>query len=249
MKTILRLLGLPILIISVVMLVWSFWPAKTSKSAEPITPGQMQLPTGVSSANNDREGVQSMQSASGQSAGIPEYRSITLEYPSKMHEGDSDVIILTLEADDQGLTATAQFGEHTIDETTVEIPNLYETHSVRVETQIDLPGADINPTEPIIMQLVQGQKASFLWTTKPETAGTYRGVVRMFLLATPLAGGQELRQALYAQALEIDVVNLFGIGGQEARMMGLAGTIFGMIFSYEDIFKLLFGRRRRKKRR
>jgi hypothetical protein len=247
MNMIKRFLGLLILIVSLVLLAWGLSPAETTQSDAPLVPGQMQLPPG-GETTSEREGIESV---SGQPAGVTEARSVILEYPIQMHEGDSDVILLTLDVAANGQTATAQFADHTTAETVVQIPNVYETHIVQAEAQIDLPGANATPAEPIVLQVLPGQPVPFIWAVKPTLAGTYRGVVRLFLIFTPLSGGEGTRQALYAQAVGVDVVNLFGIGGQQARLMGLAGSVIGSFITVEDVVKWIFGRKKdnRKKRR
>jgi hypothetical protein len=248
MNTLKKLLGLLILVVSLSLLAWGLMPMATEQAHAPLVPGQMQLPAG-SNASEGREGIAS---ASGVPAGVTEARSVVLEYPKEMREGDSDVVLLTLAAAENGLTATAQFADHTTSETTVQIPNVYDTHSVQAEAQIDLPGANANPAAPIVLPVVPGQKVTFAWTLKPDLAGTYRGVVTMLLIFTPLAGGESTRQMLYSQALGVDVVNLFGIGGQPARLMGLAGTVIGSFITVEDVVKWIFGigkKDNRKRRR
>jgi hypothetical protein len=248
MNTLKKLLGLLILIVSLVLLAWGLWPVETTKANEPLQAGQMQLPPGDESANTQgHEGIQSL--TPGQPAGVTEARSVVLEYPVQMREGDSDVIMLTLDVAANGQTATAQFADHSTLETAVQIPNVYETHVVQAEAQIDLPGVTASPAEPIVLQVLPGLKVPFIWTVKPELAGTYRGVVRIFLIFTPISGGESTRQALYAQALGIDVINLFGIGGQPARLMGLAGSVIGAFISVEDVVKWIFGRGKKTNRK
>lgn len=251
MNTIRRFIGLILLVTSLAVVAWGFFPSRNEKLADGFSPQQMQLPA-QSTTNSDREGMQSAQSNDGINqapAGIPENRSVNLEYPIQMREGDSDVILLTLEANDQGVEATAQFGNHDTNKTTIPIPNVYETFSVQAEALIDLPGMNPNPGEPLLMPVLPGQKTSFAWTIKPDTAGSYRGVVRMTIIFTPLGGGEAVRQPLYAKALEVDVVNLFGIGGQQARWMGLIGSVVGSFITVEDVVKWIFGGGKKNNRR
>ena len=57
---------------------------------------------------------------------VPEWRRLTLEYPPIIRAGDSDVVRLTLEADEAGdLTPTAVVQGNVITGETIEIPNLY----------------------------------------------------------------------------------------------------------------------------
>ena len=240
-----RLFGFLLLLTSLGVLAWGLWPALASQAAQAFTPSQMQL----TEQPTQSEGGVGIQSAPGLPPAVPENRRVTLDYPVTMREGDSEVIRLTLETDAEGnLTPTALFEGHTTSEDTVQIPNVYDTHNVQIEARLDLPGASAIPTEAISLPLQPGQKVTFSWTIKPGQVGAYRGAVWLYLRFTPLAGGEEIRQALTSQALEVQVVNLFGIGGPTGRVMGLVGSALGSVISLDDVVKFLFGRKRRKKK-
>ncbi len=54
---------------------------------------------------------------------IPESRRLTLEYPSRMRAGNSDLVRLTLEVDNLGnITPTAQVNGNNVTGETIEIP-------------------------------------------------------------------------------------------------------------------------------
>src|SRR5512142_872118 len=105
---------------------------------------------------------------------IPETRRVTLEYPPHIRMGDSDVVRLTLEVDTLGnITPTAQFAGNTVQGQTVQVPNLYETHNVIAEAELDLAGLDIRPGDTISEPLLPGQSVTFYWSVHPESSGTY----------------------------------------------------------------------------
>ena len=56
---------------------------------------------------------------------------------------EGDIVRLTLEVDDLGnITPTAQIEGNVVVGETIEIPDLYETHNVTAEAQLDLAGMD-----------------------------------------------------------------------------------------------------------
>jgi hypothetical protein len=238
-----RLFGFLLLLASLGLLAWGLWPAQVAQAAQALVPSQMQLPP--STLGEDRPGIQSVP---GLPPAVPENRRVVLDTPVQMREGDAEVIRLTLEVDAEGnLTPTALMDGHTTTEEKVQIPNVYDTHSVQVEARLDLPNATVTPPEPVSLPLQAGQKASFTWTIKPGAVGSYRGAIWLTLQFTPLAGGEEIRQALTSLPVGVEVVNLFGIGGPTGRIMGIVGSALGSVISLDDVIKFIFGRRRKKK--
>jgi hypothetical protein len=181
---------------------------------------------------------------------IPERRRITLEFPPEIRSGDSDIVRLTLEVDDLGnLTATAQMAGNNVAGTTVEIPNLYETHNITAEARLDMAGVDVRPPELISAPLAPGQAVSFYWSVKPQGSGTFRGTAWLFLSFVNKITGEQSRRPLSAQVIEIRSAELFGFSANLARTTGAVGSLVGGIIGFpffEDIVKFLFKRRRNK---
>ena len=174
------------------------------------------------------------------SPAVPEMRMLTLEYPPSIRAGDSDVVRLTLEVDDQGnLTPTVSVAGNVTQGQVVVIPNVYETHNVLAEARLDLAGADVRPSDTISETLLPGQKVTFYWSIKPEDIGNYKGTVWFYLHFVPKAGGLESRQALSAQTIEINSTALFGIKAGVARWLGLAGTFIGSILGFPFLEQVL----------
>jgi hypothetical protein len=181
---------------------------------------------------------------------IPERRRLTLEYPSRIRAGDSDVVRLTLEVDDLGnVTPTAQFGGDVITGEVVEIPNLYETHNVIAEARFDVAGLQVSPLDLISQTLSRGQAVSFFWSVRPEESGTYRGTVWFYLRFVDKISGEESQRTVSAQLVEIEAVNLLGLPANLVRTAGGVGSVIGAVVGFpffEDIVKFILGRRRRK---
>jgi len=175
---------------------------------------------------------------------IPEMRMLTLEFPPTIRAGDSDIVRLTLEINDNGnITPTASVaGNQTVGQV-VTIPNLYETHNVLAEARLDMAGMDIRPNDVITETLLPNQKVTFYWSLLPAEVGKYKGTVWFFLRFVPKAAGVESRQALSAQVIEIESTSLFGLRAAPARWLGVAGTFISSILGFpflESILKALW---------
>jgi hypothetical protein len=183
-------------------------------------------------------------------AAIPEARRVTLEFPSQIRAGDSDVIRLTLEVDDLGnVTPTAVVGGNVVTGEVIEIPNLYETHNVVAEARLDLAGVEVKPEGAVNAPLLPGKSVTFYWSIRPAEAGTFRGTAWLYLIFTPKAGGEETRLPVSAQWIEINSTSLFGLGGNAARTLGAIGSVIGSVIGFPffgDIVRFLWKRRRKK---
>jgi len=182
---------------------------------------------------------------------IPESRRLTLEFPSKMRAGvEGDIVRLTLEMDDLGnITPTAQIAGNTIVGQTIEIPDLYETHNVTAEAELDMAGMTVQPAGAIFEPLTRGQSATFYWSIKPEETGTYRGTVWLHLNFADKSTEETSRIAVSAQIVEIEAVDFFGLSVNLARTSGVVGSIVGGVVGFpfmEDIIKFLLKRRRKR---
>lgn len=179
---------------------------------------------------------------------IPEMRMLTLEYPAKIRAGDSDVVRLTLELDENGnLTPTVSAAGNVISGQVVVIPNLYETHNVLAEARLDMAGIDVRPAETISETLLPGQKVTFYWSLLPAEIGNYKGTVWFYLHFIPKAGGLESRQAISAQPVEIEATSFFGLGARSARWLGAIGSLLSSVLGLpflEAILKWLWKRLR-----
>lgn len=182
---------------------------------------------------------------------VPERRRLTIEYPPRIRAGDSDVVRLTLEVDQNGnITPTAVVAGNVITDETIEIPNLYETHHVIAEARFDVAGLQVSPPDLTSQTLEPGQTVRFFWSIRPEQPGTYRGTAWLYLRFVDKVSGEESQRAVSAQIVEIEAVNLFGIPANVVRVAGGAGSVIGSIIGFpffEDIVRFLFGRRKTRR--
>ncbi len=181
---------------------------------------------------------------------IPENRLLSLEWPATIRAGDSDLILLTLEVDQEGkLTPTASIQGHQVEGEKIAIPNLYDTHHVIAEGRLDISGLEILPNPQINEPLHPGQTLKFAWSVRPVQVGQYRGMVWLHLGFIPKQGGDTSRLPVSAQKIEIRAVNLLGLSGNAARWMGALGTILGSWLSLDQLISWLtkLWQKRRKK--
>jgi hypothetical protein len=181
---------------------------------------------------------------------MPERRFLTLEFPPAIRAGDSDVIRLTLEVDDQGnIVPTAQVEGNVVTGEVIEIPNLYETHNVIAEARFDIAGLEVRPSELISEPISQGQKAIFYWSVRPQDPGVYRGTIWLYLRFVDRSSGEESQKTVSAQSVEIEATNFLGFSANLARSTGVVGSILGTILGlpfFEDIVKFFLRNRLKK---
>jgi hypothetical protein len=178
---------------------------------------------------------------------MPERRFLTLEFPPQIKAGDSDIIRLTLEVDDQGnIVPTAEIEGNVVTGEVIEIPNLYETHHVIAEARFDIAGLEVRPTEVISEPIAQGQTAVFYWSVRPQDVGVYRGTIWLYMRFVDKSSGEESQKTVSAQTVEIEAVNFLGLSANLARSTGVVGSIVGTILGlpfFEDILKFLLKKR------
>jgi hypothetical protein len=227
-------------------------PAPTAAEApgdSPSQPGESESPTEAAQRPTLAPPSVIEPTAIPAAAAIPERRRLTLDYPPHIRAGDSDLVRLTLEVDDQGnLTPTASVEGNVVTGGVVEIPNLYETHTVIVQARLDLAGVEVSPPGETSAQLVPGQTVSFFWSVSPREAGTFRGTLWLHLRFVDKVSGEELQRPILAQTIEIQGANLIGLSGNAARTAGLIGSVAGTVIGFpflQDILKFLWKRRKK----
>ena len=181
---------------------------------------------------------------------LTELRRLNLEWPPKLREGDSGVVKLVLEVDDQGnLTPTAEVEGNVVRSETVEIENLYDTHNVVAEARLDMAGVDISPMGEISEPLRPGQSATFFWNIRTPQVGRYKGTVWLHLRFIPLNGDEpDSRTMVSAQVIDVDSVNFLGLGGTPARLLGSVGALVGSVLGLDNVIPWIWGRIRKKSR-
>ena len=184
---------------------------------------------------------------------LPEYRRLTLEYPSSLKAGSgSDVIRLTLEVDALGnITPTAEIDGNVVVGKTIEIPNVYATHNVTAEAYFDVVGLDVAPKGSTFQPLKQGKPVMFTWSIGAQDVGTYRGTIWLFLNFENLSTGETERSPISAQVVDIKAVDLFGFSSNFIKTSGVVGSAVGAIVGFpflKEIGEFLYTRLTKKKK-
>lgn len=229
-----------LLAFSLSLLAWGFWPAGGPPHQLQFTPAEMSLPTAGSL----------LSATTAPPPEIPEARRLTLEYPAAIRSGDSGVARLALEVEPAGSASLTPDGSGSgIAGRTVPAPDLFETHTVVAEANLDLPGVPFQPAGPVGEPLLRGQAASFRWNLRPTTPGTYNGTAWLFLVFTDKATGEQSRLALSAQPIEIRSTTLLGLGGGAARWLGAIGAVLGAGLGLRSAEQLIIWLRQRRRGR
>ena len=233
----------PLLVAIVALLLGTLACAGSAAPTSSEQPGAAQ-PTALLPVVNPTEIPETAQPA------MPERRYLTLEFPPKIRTGDSDVVRLTLEVDDKGnIVPTAEIQGNVVKGQVIEIPNLYETHHVIAEAHFDVAGMEVRPPELISEPLTQGTSATFYWSIRPTEVGKYRGTIWLYLRFVDESTGEESRNTVSAQIVDIEAVNFLGLSANLARSTGVVGSVVGTIIGFpflEDILKFLLGKLSKK---
>ena len=166
-----------------------------------------------------------------------EKAALTLLFPPRIRVGEPGVARLTLEVD-----ALKDFLP-----TAGESESIFDTHHVIVEARYDIPGIAVQPSELISARVSQGQTAVFYWALRPGAAGKFRGTIWLYVRAIDKLTGQESRETVSAQIVEIEAVKFLGFVVNQVRMIGLVGATAGLFLSL-PLFEALTMKGLRKRR-
>ncbi len=191
---------------------------------------------------------QPTQAATELAPALQEMRLLTLDYPPRIRAGDSDVISLTLEMDENGnLKPTVSQAGNISNGQTVYIPNVFDTYNILAEARLEMAGLDVRPNEIVSEPLTARQKVTFYWSVLPNDVGVYKGVVWFYLHFIPKTSGVESRKTLSSQVVEIEATSFAGLRANPTRWLGLAGTVVSSVLGMpflESILKYLWKRLR-----
>jgi hypothetical protein len=162
---------------------------------------------------------------------LPEKRLVSVEYPKTLRPGDGDIIKLSIELDDRGLvTPTAEIAGHQLKSSSVEIPNLYETHQIIAEARLDLAGIEVHPEESFTTAMLPGKPVVFYWSITAPDSGVFRGTLWLYLNLIPNNGEKPIRLTLLAQRIDVEATSLLGMSGSSARWIGAGGSALSFVF-------------------
>ncbi len=169
-----------------------------------------------------------------------ERRLLSVAWPRRLREGDSDWVRLRLEVDEQGtITPTVTAGGHDVTGQPVQIPNLYETHHIYLQARLDAAGLQVEPTGTARVALQPGQPVEVYWTLRGHAAGSYQAVLSASLHLVPKAPGVFEREfPLAHQLFRVQVLNFLGLSGFWVRLGGALSTLLGVLLQLPDLLAL-----------
>ena len=147
---------------------------------------------------------------------LPSGRSLTLTFPPSIHVGNMEVVRLTLDVATRDPSDPVDF---------------YDSHNLIAEARFDLPGINVRPSELISAPISQGQTAVFYWTLRPNQVGRSHGTIWLYLRSVDKLTGEESRETVSAQIVEIDSVKFLGLSTNQARIASGLGIILGLALS------------------
>ncbi|MBT3396807.1 MAG: phosphotransferase, partial [Alphaproteobacteria bacterium] len=157
-----------------------------------------------------------------------EPRIVEVEWPERLHFGDSDVVRLALIPTTDGYTVTTEFPDHKTITQDVPVvrPEGYELNGVG---RLNGVGFMIAPNEDQVRSLPLDESVVWHWSLTPQQPGRQRITVTLLLRWEPLAGttGKTREAVAYSKGLEIQVSSFFGLTRGQALTTGLFGAVFG----------------------
>jgi hypothetical protein len=218
MRRIRLVLTVAILIVAAILLFWSLLPAGRHSRTLPLTTPPLGQPTPFPNL---------------------EARQIHLEWPATIRRGETDLVRLDLEPDDLGSpTPEAQ----------PTTPDIYESYNLVAEARLELLGAQVQPPAAVSEPLTPGQPVTFYWHVRPQRVGSSRGTVWLYLRFLPKGAGEELRQTVSAQEVDLRTVTLFGLAAAPAKLLGAAGLGVASLLGWPFFVGVLAWRKRLRRR-
>ena len=151
-----------------------------------------------------------------------------VEWPGRLHLGDSDVVRMSLVPAEEGYRLTTEFPDHQTITQDVPVvrPSGYELFAV---ARLDGVGFDIAPAVEQVSYLPIEQGVTWHWSLTPKNPGTQRLTISLTLRWEPLPGTSGgVREAVaYSKGLEVRVLSFFGLSRGQAMVTALVGLTLG----------------------
>jgi hypothetical protein len=163
---------------------------------------------------------------------IVEARTIEIEWPERIHLGDSDVVRLAIVPSEAGYTLTTEFPDHqTITQDVPVIrPSGYDLFAV---ARLEGVKFEIAPSGEQAYHLPEDQPVTWHWSLTPRQPGNHRLTISLSIRWVPLDVDQgEAREAVaYSKGLDVHVPSFLGLTRGQAMTTGLFGAMLGSAVS------------------
>jgi hypothetical protein len=216
-----RIFGLLLCAISLLVLVWGFWPMPDQSRSLLIAQAEM-LPPGLAA------------NVTGDLPAIAQPHLLLLEWPAVIRSGDLASIRLEFSPVDQvSLPSQA-------------LPGTSAAYTILAEARLELPAISHIPMGDVSQGLLPGRPVMFIWDLRPNQSGEANGTVWLHLRFQPSDGRPDIRQVLSAQRIEIQVIDLLGLSGPWSRAVGSAGLVVGVVIALDGVWIWLWSRVERR---
>jgi hypothetical protein len=199
-----QLLTILILIVSLVFVLWGFWPLGHSVRILQISPDDLS-PDPAHGTISPASKVNSV----GQ---------LVLQMQPVIRKGESSKIQLTLENDQKGISPSdIRLISHA--------GHSFEAYRILAEARLEVSGVEVSPSDSLTQSWIPGQPAVFSWNLDSSETGLYQGTVWFTFRFLPIAGGSEIQKTISAQRIEVKSIDLLGWGSPWARFLGGIGIV------------------------
>ena len=163
---------------------------------------------------------------------VIEPRKIELEWPNRIHLGDSDVVRLAIIPTDSGYSLTTEFPDHQTITQDVPIvrPSGYDLFAV---ARLEGVNFDIAPSGEQAYHFPEGQPVTWHWSLTPKQPGNHRLTISLSIRWVPNnATSGDVREGIaYSKGLDVYVPSFLGLTRGQAMTTGFFGAIIGSAIS------------------
>lgn len=169
---------------------------------------------------------------------VVEDRKIELEWPDRIHLGDSDVVRLAIIPSDSGYTLTTEFPDHQTITQDVPIvrPSGYDLFAV---ARLEGVKFDIAPSGEQAYHVPEGQPVTWHWSLTPKQPGNHRLTISLSIRWVPLddKSGDVREGAAYSKGLDVYVPSFLGLTRGQAMTTGFFGALIGSVVSLLGVLR------------
>jgi hypothetical protein len=155
---------------------------------------------------------------------------LEVRWPTKVRSGDQYPIHMTIliDGNQEELSNLDKSGFRYDSLRTISLLNNRKNHLL-AEARLEMSEALVNPDEIISQPVLSGKPVTFSWRVQPNRLHTNSGILWLYLQEVSISGEAEPRQPIMAKTIEIQTIDLIGLTGRGARMIGGFGSLLAMI--------------------
>lgn len=172
-----------------------------------------------------------------------EERIAEVEWPAAMRVGDNDLIRLSLfPAPEGGYVAEPEIEGHEVAPTRIPMAVERPGYTGYVVASLSAAGLQVEPAGPLKQPLAPGQPNTWRWTVAADQAGLYRVITGLTVIWEPEPGTElpgPLEEAVWSYTVTVRSRTVFGLSGQLADLLGVGGSVLGVVTSLPFVEKVL----------